>query len=104
MAEYAGETVGCGALIRRDAASCEIAKLAVDEGRQGLGAGRALMEKLIARARALGAREVILETNTRLTAAVTLYRHLGFVDVPLDGADSHYSRVDLIMRLDLSRE
>jgi putative acetyltransferase len=61
--------------------------------------GRALGEAAIACARAIGATRVELLTNSVLVPAITLYRALGFVDVPL--GETEYARADVHMVLDL---
>jgi hypothetical protein len=52
----------------------------------------------IAQAKALSADKIILYSNTMLETAITLYRKLGFVEVPLDGP---YKRSDIKMELNL---
>jgi GNAT superfamily N-acetyltransferase len=99
IAEADGQAVGGCALIRNDDGSFELAKMAVDPAMRGHGIGRALGEAAIAKARALGAPRVELESNTRLTPAITLYRALGFVEVPLPA--SEYERANIKMVLEL---
>ena len=53
--------------------------LAVTPDRQGRGAGRALVEACISRARATGARRLGLFTTEAMTTAQRLYEALGFV-------------------------
>ena len=77
----------------------ELAKMTVAESVRGLGVGRALGEAAIAHARAIRARKVELLTNSLLVPAITLYRALGFVDVPL--GDTEYVRADVHMVLEL---
>jgi ribosomal protein S18 acetylase RimI-like enzyme len=48
---------------------------------RGKGAGRLLVERLLADARELGYTRVRLESLKALTAAHTLYRSVGFVDI-----------------------
>ncbi|HWE44101.1 MAG TPA: GNAT family N-acetyltransferase, partial [Gemmatimonadaceae bacterium] len=72
---------------------------AVDPSVRGRGVGRALGEAAIGRARVLGAPRVELLSNTRLTPAVTLYRSLGFAEVPLPPND--YERANIKMVLEL---
>jgi GNAT superfamily N-acetyltransferase len=56
--------------------------LAVDPGARGLGAGRALMDACLDRARAAGKPVLCLHTAAFMTAAVTMYESMGFRRVP----------------------
>ncbi len=74
-----GEAVGCVLLERRDAAIAAVRHLYVDPRARGSGAGRALMEALIAAARARGFARLVLDTHRdALTSAYALYLRLGF--------------------------
>jgi GNAT superfamily N-acetyltransferase len=78
--------VGCGG-IREIAAGAagrrfEVKHLYLRPFTRGRGLGRALLTELESRALALGAGELLLDTNASLTAAGGLYRSSGFVDVP----------------------
>ena len=99
MAELNGEFVGTCALMREEEGVFELAKMTVANSTRGLGVGRALGETTLAHARAIGARRVELLTNSSLVPAITLYRALGFVDVPL--GTTEYARADVHMVLDL---
>ena len=99
IAEAGGEILGGCALLRNDDGSFELAKMAVDPAARGRGVGRALGEAAIEKARSLGAARVELLSNTRLTPAITLYRLLGFVEVPLPAND--YERANIKMVLEL---
>jgi ribosomal protein S18 acetylase RimI-like enzyme len=64
---------------RKDQHKAQVASLYVPPEWRGQGVGRALMEEIIARARRLeGLEEVRLDVVTTNTAAVALYRSLGF--------------------------
>lgn len=75
----------------------ELTKMAVDEQRQGLGIGRALMEAAIDEFRRRDGRRLFLETNSKLTPAVRLYESMGFEHQPSIKPDSHYDRADVYM-------
>jgi ribosomal protein S18 acetylase RimI-like enzyme len=75
----------------------ELTKMAVDEQRQGLGIGRALLEAAIAEFQSLGGRRLFLETNSKLTPAVRLYESMGFEHQASVKPDSHYDRADVYM-------
>jgi DNA-binding MarR family transcriptional regulator/GNAT superfamily N-acetyltransferase len=97
MALYKGEPVGTCSLIRMDDGSFELAKMGVSPKTQGLGIGYLLGRVCIEKARALGARRVYLESNTRLKPAINLYHKLGFRKVA--GPPSPYERCDIQMEL-----
>jgi putative acetyltransferase len=80
-----GQPVGCGALRLIDPQTGELKRMYVAPAARGLGLGRRLVAALEAEARALGARKLVLETGTRQTAALALYRASGFVPIPLYG-------------------
>ena len=92
---------GTCAVIRHDAETFELAKMAVDPAARGRGYGDRLVEAAVAFARTAGARRLMLVSNSRLGPALGLYRKHGFRDVPLDPANG-YSRADiqLALRLD----
>lgn len=84
VAELDGEIVGTGALVSPhyvpDDGHCwmEIIKMATSPKAQGRGIGGVVIDKLIDRARALGADRIWLETNDALGPAVRLYERKGF--------------------------
>jgi putative acetyltransferase len=93
---------GTCAVIRHDAETFELAKMAVAPAARGRGYGDRLVEAAVAFARGTGARRLMLVSNTRLAPALTLYRKHGFRDVPLDPANG-YSRADIQLELQLDR-
>ncbi|GAA1492093.1 GNAT family N-acetyltransferase [Curtobacterium herbarum] len=102
VARMGNEVVGCVGLAPHGTDEFELVKMAVDPDHQGHGTGRALIHAVIDRARELGARRVLLETNSSLTSAIHLYETTGFRHL---GADEHppspYVRADVAMALDL---
>jgi len=68
-----------------DAETGELKRMYVSPDVRGKGVGRRLVAALEAEARALGARRLVLETGTRQTAALALYRATGFDPIPLYG-------------------
>jgi DNA-binding MarR family transcriptional regulator/GNAT superfamily N-acetyltransferase len=110
IALYKGEPVGTCAIIRQsadpagkseapssDAPVFELAKMAVSPLTQGMGIGMLLGQACIEKARALGAKKVYLESNTRLKPAISLYHKLGFNKIA--GPPSPYERSDIQMEL-----
>ena len=100
FAELDGEILGTCALIAREPRVFELAKMAVTERAQGQQIGRRLATAAIARARAMHADAVVLESSSKLEAALALYEKLGFRRLPR-GGPADYDRTDVFMRLDL---
>jgi len=81
-----GEAVGCGAIRRVDGTERgEIKRMFVTPACRGEGIGRAIVAALEDEARRLGFSEVVLETGTRLPAAIALYESSGYARIPLFG-------------------
>ena len=64
----------------------ELKKVYLRRSARGLGVGRIAVERVIDRARAMGASAVVLETAHTMTGAIRLYTQLGFR--PVTGADA----------------
>ena len=96
LARYRGAIVGTCALLNAGEGRFELSKMAVTAGHQGLGIGRKLIETVIAEYLSRGARELFLESNSKLTPAITLYETAGFAHTPRP-APSHYERSDVYM-------
>jgi putative acetyltransferase len=96
-----GRPVGCCALVAMAPGEFEVAKMAVTASCQGGGIGRRLLARTIAEGRALGARRLYLETNSKLTTAIHLYESLGFRHLPPERVvPSAYARANVYMELD----
>lgn len=92
------EVAGTVALLAAAEDSFELAKMAVSPNFQGRGISNKLMQGCIDYARSVGRKRIFLESNTKLTPAIGLYRKFGFKEVPL-AADSPYERVNIRMEL-----
>ncbi|MFJ4294767.1 GNAT family N-acetyltransferase [Curtobacterium sp. NPDC089689] len=95
--------IGCVGLAPTAPGEYELVKMAVSPDHQGHGTGRRLIAAALDRARGLGARRVVLESNSGLASAVHLYESFGFRHLePHEVAPSPYARADVHMRLDLA--
>ena len=80
----------------------ELIKMSARTDLRGQGIGKALMDGSIAAAREMGARQIWLESNRKLEAALGLYRAAGFRELgEAELADTPYSRCDVQMVLEL---
>ena len=95
-----GRVVGVAALFRVGPQEFELARMAVEPAARGRGAGRLLALAAIRRARIDGATTLVLGSNTRLAAALELYRSLGF-RVEREGPHPEYARCNIVMRREL---
>lgn len=96
FAQLGAEIVGTVALKMEAEGEFELTKMAVDEGHQGRGYGRRLLEAACELARKRGARRVILYSQRSLQPAVAMYFKHGFVELPLH--DARYARCDIKMQ------
>lgn len=83
LAEIDGKAVGCVAVRALHATNfCEMKRLYVRSSARGTGAGRALAEAAIAEARRMAYDAMRLDTLSTMQPALTLYRALGFKEIP----------------------
>lgn len=92
------KVVGTVALIPRGKGIFELSKMAVTERFQGLRIGLKLMEHCIAFAREKGTQTLFLDSNTILTPAITLYKKVGFKEIPVP-EDTPYERCNIRMEI-----
>ena len=103
IAEQDGEVIGCVALKRLDEQRCEMKRLFVDARAHGNGAGQALAEAIVRRARLIGYAKMMLDTGPKQIEAQTLYRKLGFRDAkPYYSMPSELRQWLVFMELDLT--
>jgi putative acetyltransferase len=82
LAREGAAVAGCVALRRLSPAIGELKRLYVRPQARGAGAGRLLVEGMLAAARTLGYARVRLDTLATMQVAQALYRSLGFRPIP----------------------
>lgn len=81
LAAFGGEIAGCVALRKFAGDVCEMKRLYVRDKFRGKQIGRALVEKIISDARAIGYGSMVLDTyKDTMREAVSLYRRYGFTE------------------------
>lgn len=95
----------CGtvAMVKHNDGSFEMTKMCVSEKYQGRQIGKKLAIEAINKAKKLGAKKIFLETSKNLDRAVSLYKKLGFREVPYkNGSASEYKRPTFKMEIKLN--
>lgn len=82
VVDPAGEVIGTAAVRRLEPGVGELKRMWLRPACQGQGLGRRLLDASLAEARQLGCRTLRLDSQTRLAAAVHLYRTYGFTEIP----------------------
>jgi DNA-binding MarR family transcriptional regulator/GNAT superfamily N-acetyltransferase len=88
IAELDGERVGSVFVVRKSETEAQLRLLILSPSARGLGLGGRLTDECLAFARAKGYRQMVLWTNSLLTAARALYAQRGFV---LTHSEPHHS-------------
>ena len=101
MALYDGAVAGTVALKKINPEVYEFTKMAVVAPFRRKGIAEALSYAAFEKAKELGAKKVILYSQTGLVPAITMYRKLGFSEVPMD--NDLYKRSDIKMEIDLEQ-
>ena len=99
MAEYDGEIAGTVALRKLDAVTYEFTKMAVDEKFRRRGIAEKLTYASFQKAKQLGAKQVVLYSNTKNAAAIRLYEKIGFRHLPVETGVYKRANVKMIMEL-----
>ena len=99
MAEYDGIVAGTVGLRKVDEYSYEFTKMAVDQNFRRKGIAEAISYASFRKAKALGAKRVILYSNTKNAGAVKLYEKIGFRHVEVE--NDVYKRANVKMVIDI---
>ena len=79
LVDEAGMILGSAGLFPVDGDTLELRKMYLHPSLRGLGWGKKLLREALAFARTRNMKRVVLETSSRLTAAIALYERHGFV-------------------------
>src|SRR6185295_10555432 len=99
MAEYDGVIAGTAGLRKVDEYSYEFTKMAVDKNFRRKGIAEAICYASFRKAKALGAKRVILYSNTKNAGAIKMYEKIGFKHVPVE--NDVYKRANVKMVIDI---
>ena len=99
MAEYDGVIAGTVGLRKVDEDTYEFTKMAVDKNFRRRGVAEAITYASFRKAKALGARKVILYSNKLNAGAIKLYEKIGFRHVEVE--NTVYKRANVKMVIDI---
>lgn len=99
MALYDGVIAGTVGLRKVDEDSYEFTKMAVDENFRRKGIAEAISYASFKKAKELGAKKVILYSNTKNAGAIKLYEKIGFQHVAVE--QGVYKRANVKMIIDI---
>jgi len=99
FAKIGEEFVGTCGLKKLDNSTFELIKMGVLEKYQGRKIGKIIGLAIIERAKELGAKSILLESNKTLTTALNLYKSIGFKTLVGVKSLSDYERCDITMEL-----
>jgi putative acetyltransferase len=90
-----GNIVGTYGLYPLNESTCELRKMYLVPAVRGQGLGEYVLRKAVERAKEMGFKEMVLETSSKLAAAIQLYRKFGFRPIQIEHvtprADQSYS-------------
>jgi putative acetyltransferase len=99
LAKAGEEIVGTSAIINEGHGIYELAKMAVAPAWQGKGISKVLIETCLQKAKEIGAKKIILFSNSQLQTALGLYKKYGFEHVEV--SDAPFLTADVKMELTL---
>lgn len=90
------EVVGVSALFHEGSGVFQLGRMAISPGLQGNGYGGVLMQTCLEKLREIDASKVYLLSNTKLDAAIALYKKYGFETTHF-GEHAVYARANIVM-------
>lgn len=99
FAKLREKIVGTVALYKTGEAVFEMIKMGVSPEAQGKGIGMILGNAILGKAKEMGARKVVLYSNSKLKPALHIYQKLGFTSVVPEAGK--YCRCDVKMEIEL---
>lgn len=99
MAEYDGVPAGTVGLRKVDDETFEFTKMAVDKNYRRLGIAEAISYASFKKAKALGAKNVILYSNTKNAGAIRLYEKIGFRHVEVEPGVYKRANVKMVINI-----
>jgi len=99
FAKEGEEIIGTVGLVKMEEGVYEMIKMGVRPKAQGKKVGQMLVKAILEKAQEMGAKKVVLYSNSKLEAALNIYRKFGFSELlPECGK---YLRCDIKMELEL---
>ena len=95
LAMIGEKVIGTAALINEGNGEYELAKMSVTPEFRGKGISKLLIEKCFQQATQLGAKKILLFSNSKLQTALNLYTKYGFKHIPV--TDAPFSTADVKM-------
>lgn len=99
MALFNGKVAGTVALKKVESSTYEFTKMAVDENFRRRGIAEAISYASFEKAKQLGAKKIILYSNTKNAGAIKLYEKLGFRHLPVE--NDVYKRANVKMEINI---
>lgn len=94
------KVIGVCALINEGDGVFELSRMTVSTSARGKGYSNALVEACLLKLTDIAARKVYLLSNTKLQAAIALYKKHGFITIQ-QGPHPVYSRANITMERDM---
>ena len=93
---FENKVIGVCALFNNGNGVYELARMAVSPNHQGKGYGNQLISICLSKAKNIVAKKIVLVSNTKLSAAVSLYKKHGFKTISIE-QHPVYSRANITM-------